>query len=38
LRDKEKGVKHEIENVWKEWEDKCSDLEDTIKDLENKLH
>ena len=28
LRDKEKGVKTEIEKVWSEWEDRCHELED----------
>jgi hypothetical protein len=29
LRDKEKGVKSEIEKVWSEWEERCTELGDS---------
>ena len=37
LREKEKGVRGEIEKVWTEWEDRCNDIEDSNKQLEFKI-
>jgi hypothetical protein len=37
LREKEKGVKNEIEKVWSDWEDRCAELESDNKNLEFKL-
>lgn len=31
LREKEKGVRGEIEKVWTEWEDRCNEMEDNNK-------
>ena len=37
LREKEQGVKSEIERVWAEWEDRCQELEAENKQLEFRL-
>jgi len=38
LREKENGVKSEIEKVWTEWEERCAELEAENKALDFKLH
>eukprot|EP00347_Sterkiella_histriomuscorum_P021617 403333356 len=37
LREKERGVKSEIEKVWNDWEERCGELESDKKNLEFRL-
>lgn len=38
LREKEKGVKVEIEKIWNEWEDKAQEQEEHVRNIEKKLN